>query len=106
MTDPSLFSREGGGPGATNAAARDPGLPPSRENGPWGSRAAEMAAIFMVGDGLIGLIQPRRHVDLWKDDALGTEKLVAPFVDRPGRRRLYAVVQIAAGLALAARQKR
>jgi hypothetical protein len=43
---------------------------------------------------LIGLLQPRRHVDLWKDDALGTEKLVKPFV------------QIAAGLALAARQKR
>ncbi|MCK8456339.1 hypothetical protein [Sphingomonas faeni] len=83
-----------------------PGLLHPQENGPWLSRAAEMAAIFMVGDGLIGLLQPRRHVDLWKDDALGTEKLVAPFVDRPGRRRLYAVVQIAAGLALAARQKR
>ena len=72
---------------------------------PWTARAAEMAAIFMVGDGLIGLLQPRRHVDLWKDDALGTEKLVSPFVDRPGRRRLYAVMQIAAGLALAARQR-
>lgn len=69
-------------------------------------RIAEMAAIFMVGDGLIGLLQPRRHVDLWKADALGTEKLVAPFVDRPGRRRLYAVAQIAAGLMLAARQRR
>lgn len=72
---------------------------------PWMARAAEMAAIFMVGDGLIGLTQPRRHVDLWKDDALGTETLVAPFVDRPTRRRLYAVLQIAAGLALAARQR-
>ena len=69
------------------------------------ARVAEMAAIFMVGDGLIGLLQPRRHVDLWKDDALGTEKLVSAFGDRPGRRRLYAVVQIAAGLALAARQR-
>ncbi len=72
---------------------------------PWGARAAEMAAISMVGDGLIGLVQPRRHVDLWKDDALGTEKLVAPFVDRPGRRRAYALLQIGAGLALAARQR-
>lgn len=68
-------------------------------------RVVEMAAIFMVGDGLIGLVQPRRHVDLWKDDALGAEKVVAPFVDRPGRRRLYALVQIAGGLALAARQR-
>ena len=45
---------------------------------PWFARTAEMAAIFMVGDGLIGLAQPRRHVDLWKDEALGAEKAVAP----------------------------
>jgi hypothetical protein len=68
-------------------------------------RIAEMAAIFMVGDGLVGLIQPRRHVDLWKEDALGAEKAVAPFVDRPGRRRGYALMQIAAGLLLASRQR-
>jgi len=105
MTSPP-FPREGGAPGITDVTLRDPGLLRSQEYGPWASRAAEMAAIFMVGDGLIGLIQPSRHVDLWKDDALGTEKLVKPFVDRPGRRRLYAVLQIAAGLALAARQKR
>lgn len=72
---------------------------------PWGKRAIEMAAIFMVGDGLIGLAQPRRHVDLWKDDALGAERVVAPFVDRPGRRRLYALAQIGAGLWLAARAR-
>lgn len=102
----SSFPRERGGPGFQETPLETPGLLRSQENGPWPSRAAEMAAIFMVGDGLIGLLQPRRHVDLWKDDALGTEKLVAPFVDRPGRRRLYAVVQIVAGLALAARQKR
>ncbi|TPG12402.1 hypothetical protein [Sphingomonas oligophenolica] len=69
------------------------------------ARVAEMAAIFMVGDGVVGLIEPRRHVDLWKDRALGAEKAVAPFVDRPGRRRAYALIQIAAGLALASRQR-
>jgi hypothetical protein len=102
----SSFLRERGGPGFQETALDTPGLLPVQENGPWPSRAAEMAAIFMVGDGLIGLLEPRRHVDLWKDDALGTETLVKPFVGRPGRRRLYAVVQIAAGLALAARQRR
>lgn len=71
----------------------------------WMPRAAEMAAIFMVGDGLIGLTQPRRHVDLWKEGSLGAEKTVAPFVGRPGRRRLYALAQIAGGLWLAARQR-
>ena len=104
MTDPSPVPRESGGPAAATVAAPDPGLVRAQEN-LWPARAAEMAAIFMVGDGLLGLLQPRRHVDLWKDDALGTEALVHPFVDRPGRRRLYAVVQIAAGIALAARQR-
>ncbi len=104
MTSPP-FPREGGGPGSQETTPVAPGLLRAQEN-IWASRAAEMTAIFMVGDGLIGLLQPRRHVDLWKDEALGTEKLVKPFVDRPGRRRLYAVAQIAAGLALAARQKR
>lgn len=68
-------------------------------------RIVEMAAIFMVGDGLLGLLQPRRHIDLWKDDALGAEKAVAPFVDRPGWRQLYGLGQIAAGLMLANRQR-
>ena len=90
---------------ASDAPRETPSVVGAGPKAPWMARAAEMAAIFMVGDGLIGLLQPRRHVDLWKDDALGTEKLVSPFVDRPGRRRLYAVVQIAAGLALAARQR-
>jgi hypothetical protein len=64
-----------------------------------------MAAIFMIGDGLLGLAQTARHTDLWKERALGAERAVRPFVGRPARRRLYALVQIAAGLALAARQK-
>ena len=68
-------------------------------------RVAEMAAIFMVGDGLVGLVEPRRHVDLWRDGALGAEKAVAPFVGRPGRRRGYALLQIAVGLLIASRQR-
>ncbi|MFG6281165.1 hypothetical protein [Sphingomonas sp. S6] len=72
---------------------------------PWPARAAEMAAIFMVGDGLIGLAQPDRHVDLWKDAALGAERAVRPFVGHPARRRVYALAQIAAGLWLASRQR-
>ena len=72
---------------------------------PLTARVAEMAAIFMIGDGLLGLVQTERHTGLWKEHALGAEKTVRPFVGRPGRRRLYAVAQIAAGLALAARQR-
>ncbi len=69
------------------------------------ARVAEMAAIFMIGDGLLGLVQTHRHTELWKERALGAQRAVRPFVGRPGRRRLYALAQIAAGLALAARQR-
>ncbi|WP_028965326.1 hypothetical protein [Sphingomonas phyllosphaerae] len=72
---------------------------------PLTARVLEMTAVFMIGDGLLGLTQTARHTDLWKENALGAERTVRPFVGRPGRRRLYAVVQIAAGLALAARQR-
>ncbi|WP_315763921.1 hypothetical protein [Sphingomonas sp. Y38-1Y] len=71
----------------------------------WSGRAAEMAAVFMIGDGLLGLTQPRRHVELWERDALGAEALVAPFRNRPGRRQAYALLQVAAGLWLASRQR-
>jgi hypothetical protein len=71
----------------------------------WSGRAAEMAAVFMIGDGLLGLAQPRRHVELWQRDAMGAEALVAPFRDRPGRRRAYALLQVAAGLWVASRQR-
>ncbi len=65
-------------------------------------RGAEMAAVFMIGDGLLGLVQPKRHVDLWQENAMGAEKLVAPFKGHPKRRRVYGALQILAGLALAA----
>ena len=73
---------------------------------PLTARVFEMAAVFMIGDGVLGLTQPRRHTELWEENALGVERTVRPFVGRPGRRRLYALAQIAAGLALAARQRR
>ncbi len=66
-------------------------------------RTAEMAAVFMIGDGLLGLLQPTRHVDLWRSDVAAVDAVVRPFGGRPGRRRLYGVLQIAAGIALATR---
>ena len=74
-------------------------------SGKLGPRVREMAAVFMLGDGLLGLLQPQRHIDLWREDALGAEQTVAPFVGKPGRRRLYALAQIGAGLWLASRQR-
>ena len=69
-------------------------------------RSAEMAAVFMIGDGVLGLLQPDRHVDLWRSRIGAVDTLVRPFGDRPGRRRVYGILQIAAGIALAAAQRR
>ena len=68
-------------------------------------RSAEMAAVFMIGDGALGLIQASRHVDLWRSNLPAVDILVRPFASKPGRRRGYGLIQIAAGLALAATLK-
>lgn len=68
-------------------------------------RAAEMAAVFMIGDGLLGLLQPKRHVELWRSDVGAVDALVRPFAGRAGRRRAYGALQMAAGVALAAALK-
>jgi hypothetical protein len=65
-------------------------------------RAGEMAAVFMIGDGLLGLLQPTRHVDLWRSDLSAVDALVLPFGGKPTRRRLYGLAQLTAGIALAA----
>lgn len=70
------------------------------------ARTLEMAAVFMIGDGLLGLLQPRRHVNLWRSDVGAVDALVRGFDPHPGRRRLYGAVQLTAGLLLAARQRR
>lgn len=69
-------------------------------------RSAEMAAVFMIGDGLLGLLQPERHVALWRSDMRAVDGLVSPFVGHPARRRLYGFLQIGAGLLLASRLHR
>ena len=69
-------------------------------------RSAEMAAVFMIGDGLLGVLQPVRHIDLWRSQVTAVDALVRPFAGRPGRRRAYGVLQIAAGIVLAAHLRR
>ena len=69
-------------------------------------RTAEMAAVFMIGDGLLGLVGPERHVELWRSNVGAVDALVRPFAGRPGRRRAYGLLQLGAGLLLASRLTR
>lgn len=62
-----------------------------------------MAAIFMIGDGVLGLCQPTRHVALWRSRNAPADLLVRAFAGRPRWRRAYGLLQLSAGIALAAR---
>ena len=69
-------------------------------------RTGEMAAVFMIGDGILGLVQPERHVALWRTPVAAVDALVRHFAGRPAWRRGYGALQVAAGLALAAALRR
>ena len=69
-------------------------------------RTAEMCAIFMIGNGIVGLTQPQRQVNLWRSDVKPVDLLVRRFDGRPNRRRLQGAMQLAAGLLLASRLRR
>lgn len=69
-------------------------------------RTAEMCAIFMMGNGIVGLTQPQRQVSLWRSDVKPVDLLVRRFDGRPGRRRLQGALQFGAGLLLASRLRR
>ncbi|WP_076073255.1 hypothetical protein [Sphingomonas montana] len=69
------------------------------------ARTGEMCAVFMIGDGVLGMLQPDRHLALWESDVGIVDGLTRPFQGRPGRRRVYGAVQLLAGVWLASRMR-
>lgn len=67
-------------------------------------RAAECLAMLMIGDGVLALVEPRRHLRLWEDGPSWWRGLVEPFVRRPNLTRCLGAGEIALGIWLAARQ--
>ena len=62
-------------------------------------RTAEMAAMFMIGNGLLGLVQPERRIALWSSDQPWIDRFVAADRARsPAARRKAALIQLGAGL--------
>jgi hypothetical protein len=64
-------------------------------------RPFELAAIFMIGDGFLGIALPAPHVALWRSGTPFLNDLVRPFGGRPRARQVYGILQVVAGLALA-----
>ena len=67
-------------------------------------RINEVVALSMIGDGVLGLVVPKRHMLLWSFGPEGYKKVMRGFARRPGLVRSLAAVQVAGGLLLALRQ--
>lgn len=69
-------------------------------------RLLEVAGLMMVGEGVIGVLQPRGHVALWYRGPRSWRSMLRPFRDSPALTRGAALAEICIGLWLAARQQR
>lgn len=71
----------------------------------WRKRSNELVAIVLVGDGVIGLVQPRRHAQLWKVGPAPLRALMEVLAERPWITQLAALGQIVFGVWWAAQQQ-
>lgn len=61
-------------------------------------RLLDLTAIGLIGGGIVALIAPRRHSDLWTGGLEFYRKLIRPFIERPGSTDDAAAGEIAVGL--------
>lgn len=70
------------------------------------TRATEVLALLLAGDGLVAMVQPRRHMLLWREGPDAWRRMSDVFVERPLLTRLVGAAELAAGIWLASRQRR
>jgi hypothetical protein len=67
-------------------------------------RSGQVLAMLMIGDGFLALVQPDRHLRLWKGWSGTLDQWIDALLERPGATRLAGAASVAIGLALAYRQ--
>jgi hypothetical protein len=67
-------------------------------------RAKEFVAMLMIGDGLLSLVEPRRHLSLWVAGPRWWCGIIEPFVRRPDLTRCLGAGEVVLGVWLAFRQ--
>lgn len=60
--------------------------------------AKNMLAIGLIGDGIVGLVWPKRQLRLWKAGPQPYQRLTQAVMERPLLVRLTAATELAAGL--------
>jgi hypothetical protein len=69
-----------------------------------GRRLAECVAMLMIGDGLLALVDPERHMKLWHRGPHLWEMIMRPFVKNPELTRWAGAAELAIGVWLAQQQ--
>lgn len=67
-------------------------------------RALELAGLFMIGDGIMGLIKPRWHSLLWHFGPELAKAVTEELADHRKTARAVYAAEVALGVVLAARQ--
>lgn len=68
-------------------------------------RIAEIAALLLIGDGMVGMLQPERHTRLWRRGPAPYRAAMEPFVRHSWLPRILGAVETGAGLWWASRQR-
>ena len=64
----------------------------------------ELAAMVLIGDGVVGFLSPRRHSLLWRFGPRPYRELMEAFAERPRLTRLLCVAEVGLGVWWALRQ--
>ncbi len=67
-------------------------------------RLVELGALFMIGDGVMGLIKPRWHSLLWHFGPELAKAVTEELAEHPKTARVIYAAEVAVGIAIAAQQ--
>ena len=67
-------------------------------------RLLELAGLILIGDGLMGLLHPRRHSLLWHFGPQLAKAVTEELAEHPKTSRAIYAAELAAGVALASLQ--
>jgi hypothetical protein len=67
--------------------------------------AKEALAMTMIGDGLLALVDPDRHVRLYMKGPAWWRRFLNTFAERPGMTRALGAAELGLGIWLAEKQK-
>jgi hypothetical protein len=68
-------------------------------------RILDLLALMFVGDGVVSLIEPKRHCLLWEVGPPQCRKFIGVFAERPTLTRSLGLLEMLAGIWLASQQE-